>query len=157
MRIRADVTVENTWDRGAFERGLGAESDIRGATVDAVVDAKVATLALPQDVVDHLALRRQGTARVRRFGLEVRPLAGPLTLRIGDRSMVSYCIVGPPGSEPVIGLAVLTYLDLAEDPTSGKLTPRHPEWTLSARPARRRRAARPIRVPRNAKARVTAF
>ena len=88
MPIRADVTVENTWDRRAFERGLGAKDDIRGATVDAVVDTKVATLALPQDVVDYLALPRQGTARVRRFGLEVRPLAGPLTLRIGDRSMV---------------------------------------------------------------------
>ena len=140
MPIRATVTVENTLDRSAFERGLGAESGIRGATVDAVVDTKVASLALPQDVVDHLALRRQGTARVRRFGLEVRPLAGPLTLRIGDRSMVSDCIVGPPGSEAVIGLTVLTYLDLAEDPTSGKLTPRHPEWTLSVRPARRRGA-----------------
>jgi hypothetical protein len=112
MPIRADVTVENTSDRLAFERGLGAESDIRGATVDAVVDTKVATLALPQDVVDHLVLRRQGAARVRRFGLEVRPLAGPLTLRIGDRWMTADCIVGPPGSEPVIGLTVLTYLDL---------------------------------------------
>ena len=38
MPIRAGVTVENTWDRLALERGLGAESDIRRATDDAVVD-----------------------------------------------------------------------------------------------------------------------
>jgi len=37
----------------------------------------------------------------------------------------------------VIGLTVLTYLDLAEDLMSGKLTPRHPEWTLSVRSVRR--------------------
>ena len=137
MPIRASVTVENTWDRDAFERGLGGESEIRRATVDAVVDTRVITLALPQDVVEHLALRRAGTALVKRAGLEERPLAGPLTLWIGDRSMVAECIVGPRGSEPVIGLTVLTYLDLAEDPTSGKLAPRHPEWTLAVRQASR--------------------
>ena len=133
MPIRADVTFENTSDRSTFELGLGADRDIRGATVDAVVDTQVAALALPQDVVDHLALRRRGTPRVRRFGPEIRLLAGPLTLRTGGRSMVSDCIVGPPGSEPAIGSTVLTYLDLVEDQTSGKLTPRHPEWTLSVR------------------------
>jgi len=141
MPIRADVTVEHAWDRSVFERRLGAESDIRRTTVDAVVDTKVATLALPQDVADRLALRRRGTARVRRFGLEIRPLAGPLTLWIGDRWMTTNCIVGPPGTEPVIGLTVLTSLDLVEDPTSGELRPRHPEWTSSVRPVGRRRLA----------------
>ena len=93
--------------------------------------------------MDHLALRREGTALVRHARLEERPLAGPLTLRVGDRSMVAECIVGPPESEPVIGLTVLTYLDLAEDPTSGRLTPRHPKWTLKMKPASRHGALRP--------------
>ena len=41
-----------------------------------------------------------------------RPLAGPVTVRIGNRAMVTDCIVGPARSETVIGEVVLKRLDL---------------------------------------------
>lgn len=62
--IRADVTLANTVDRGVFDRGHGAEADIRRSTVDGIVDTGAVTLVLPQNVVERLGLEPQGTAFV---------------------------------------------------------------------------------------------
>ena len=87
---------------------------------------------LPQNVVERLGLDRQGTAFVtyadeRR---DERPLAGPVSVGIGDRRMVTECIVGPPLSEPLIGQVVLERLDLIADCAHQTLTPRHPDYPL---------------------------
>ena len=36
--IHSNVTLENTLDRGVFDRGHGEETDIRRSTVDGIVD-----------------------------------------------------------------------------------------------------------------------
>ena len=36
--IRASVKLENSWDRENVERGLGVEADVRGTTVEGIVD-----------------------------------------------------------------------------------------------------------------------
>ena len=130
--IRADVTLENAVDRGVFDRGHGDEAHIRRSTVDGIVDTGAVTLVLPQNVVERLGLERQGTAFVacadeRR---DERPLAGPVTVRIGNRAMVTNCVVGPPPSEPLIGQVVLETLDLIADCTNRTLTPRYPDYPL---------------------------
>ncbi len=56
-----------------------------------------------------------------------RPLAGPVTVRIGNRAMVTHCVVGPPLSEPLIGQVVLETLDVIADCTNRTLTPRYPD------------------------------
>ena len=63
---------------------------------------------------------------------EERPVAGPLTIRIGNRFMSTDCIVGPPLSEPLIGQIVLEALDLIADCTNRTLTPRpeSPDYPL---------------------------
>jgi hypothetical protein len=43
---------------------------------------------------------------------------------IGDRKMKSDCLVGPPGSEPLVGQLVMESLDLIPDPVKRTLTPR---------------------------------
>ena len=123
---------KNTVDRGVFDRGHGAEADIRRSTVDGIVDTGAVTLVLPQNVVERLGLEQQGTAFVtyadeRR---DERPLAGPVTVRIGNRAMVTNCVVGPPLSEPLIGQVVLETLDLLADCTNRTLTPRYPDYPL---------------------------
>ena len=130
--IRADVTLENPGDRAVVDRGYGQESDIRRSTIDAIVDTGAVTLVLPQNVVERLGLEQQGTAFTtyadeRR---EERPLAGPVTVRIGNRSMSMDCVVGPPLSEPLIGQVVLAILDLIADCTNRTLTPRYPDYPL---------------------------
>ena len=130
--IRADVTLENPGDRAVVDRGYGQESDIRRSTIDAIVDTGAVTLVLPQNVVERLGLEQCGTAFVtyadeRR---EERPLAGPVTVQIGNRSMSMDCVVGPPLSEPLIGQVVLETLDLIADCTNRTLTPRYPDYPL---------------------------
>ena len=130
--IHTEVTLENTDDRAYVRRGDRDESEIRHTIVDGIVDTGAVTLVLPQNVVERLGLEQQGTAFVtyadeRR---DERPLAGPVTVRIGNRSMTTNCVVGPPLSEALIGQVVLETLDLIADCTQRTLSPRYPDYPL---------------------------
>ena len=124
--IRAGMALENYDDRVAFKRGYGAEADIRRATLEGIVDTGAVMLVLPGDAVERLGLDTQRTVTVtyadeRR---EKRPVAGPLTVGIGNRFMIADCVVGPPGGEALIGYVVLNRLDLIPDPANRTLSPR---------------------------------
>ena len=54
-----------------------------------------------------------------------------MSVRIGEREMMMDCIEGAPGSEVIIGLVVLTGLDLEVD--EGRLRPKHDVWTSAIR------------------------
>ena len=130
--IVAKVELENPGDRALAQRGYGPESGVRRSSVDAVVDTGAVMLVLPRNVVERLGLEEQRTVVVtcadeRR---EERPLAGPVTVRIGNRSMNTDCVVGPPRSEPLLGQIVLEALDLIADCTNRTLTPRFPDYPL---------------------------
>lgn len=53
-----------------------------------------------------------------------------MTVRIGDRSMSTDAIVGPPLSEPVIGQVIIEVLDLIADCAKQALHPRVPDYPL---------------------------
>ena len=131
--IRTEVTLENEGDREHFLRGGCDESDIRHTSVEGIVEPGAVTLMLPENVVERLGLGNKGTAFVsypddRR---DERPLAGPVSVRIGNRTMVTDCIVGPPLSEPLVGQVVLETLDLIADHSNGTVTPpRYPDYPL---------------------------
>ncbi len=130
--IRSNVSLENTVDRGVFDRGHGQETDVRRTTVDGMVDTGAVSLILPQDIVERLGLNQHGTV-VLTYADErqdERPLAGPVTVRIGNREMVTNCIVGPARSEPLIGQVVLEMLDLIADCANRTLAPRHPDYPV---------------------------
>ena len=123
--IKVSVDLENTIDRGVFERGYSEEAAIRTYKTDALVDTGAVMLVLPQNAVEKLGLKTLPTVVVtyadeRR---DERPVAGPLTIQIGDRSMTADCIVGPPLSEPLIGQIVLEELDLVADCANQRLMP----------------------------------
>ncbi|MBI4237167.1 MAG: retroviral-like aspartic protease family protein [Deltaproteobacteria bacterium] len=92
----------------------------QGATieVDALVDTGAVMVLLPEDLVDALGLERNGKVVVALANdqkIEL-PVALPLSLSIGNRSMVTDCLVGPPQCEALIGQIVLERLDLIVDP-----------------------------------------
>ena len=130
--IVAKLELENPGDRAVVERGYRQESEVRRSTVDALVDTGAVMLVLPQNVVERLGLETRRTVIVtyadeRR---EERPLAGPVTVQIGNRSMSTDCVVGPPLSEPLIGQIVLEALDLIADCANRTLAPRFPDYPL---------------------------
>lgn len=124
--IVVDVTVENAWDLELAKKGLLQESDVRRVTVSAVADTGAVMLALPEEVVERLGVAVVGSGPVayadgRRGEL---PIAGPLTVHIGDRWTFARCVVIPPGTEPLIGQIVMEELDLVADCRNQTLGPR---------------------------------
>ena len=124
--IVASMELENTVDRDNASDGLRDESTVRRATVDGVVDTGAVMLVLPEDVVDSLGLktRREVVVTYANDYRENRPVAGPVTVQIGNRFMNADCVVGPPASEPLIGQIVLEALDLVADCGNRTLGPR---------------------------------
>ncbi len=124
--IVVTVQLENAIDRALQRRGALPESQVQQLTVQAVVDTGAVMLVLPQDVVHKLGLTEQRTVLVRYADerTEERPVAEIVTLTIGDRTMTTECIVGPPLSEPLLGQIVLERLDLLVDCQNQQLTPR---------------------------------
>ena len=122
----ASVDLENTADRNIVSVGLRDESTIRRTTVDGVVDTGAVMLVLPENVVGRLGLetQRQVVVTYADERKETRPVAGPVTVRIGNRFMISECVVGPPLSEPLIGQIVLEALALVADCTNRTVAPR---------------------------------
>ena len=130
--INAEIVLENPGDRVLAEHGYAQDDDVRRSTIEAIVDTGAAMLVLPQNVVERLGLEQRRTVVVTYADerKEERPLAGPVTVRIGNRSMSTDCVVGPPLSEPLIGQIVLEALDLIADCANRTLTPRFPDYPL---------------------------
>ena len=120
------VELENPVDRAVVERGYGQESDVRRSTVEAIADTGAMISMLPQNVVERLGIAAYRTVVVTYADdrTEDRPVAGPVTMKIGNRSMNTDCVVGPPHSHPLIGQIVMEGLDLIADCTKRTLTPR---------------------------------
>ena len=128
------VELENPVDRGLFERGQGPESDIRRTTVEAIADTGAVISLLPQDVVERIGVPTLRTVVVTYADerKEERPVAGPVTMKIGNRFMNTDCVVGPPLSQPLVGQIVMEALDLIADCTNRTLGPRpeSPDYPL---------------------------
>lgn len=124
--IKVKIDLENFGDRYLFLKKKIKEKEIRNYQMEAVVDTGAVMLALPRDVVEKLGLEILRTVVVtyadeRR---DERPIAGTVTIKIGDRFMNTDCIVGPPLSEALIGQVILEELDLIPDAQKQTLTPR---------------------------------
>ena len=132
ITVRAEL--ENIVDRVNWEDGRIQESEIRTYKLDATVDTGAVMLVLPQNVVEKLGLKKRRTVIVSNADerKEERAVAGPLTIKLGDRFMTTDCVVGPPLSEPLVGQIVLEELDLLADCTNHQLTPRpeSPDYPL---------------------------
>lgn len=126
VEIVASMELENAADRGIVSQGLRDESTVRRTTVEGVVDTGAVMLMLPENVVSRLGLERQREVVVTYADerKETRPVAGPVTVHIGNRFLNTDCVVGPPLSEPLIGQIVLEALDLVADCTNRTLAPR---------------------------------
>ena len=124
--IVASVELENTTDRDIVSEGFRDESTVRRTTVEGVVDTGAVMLVLPENVVKRLGLRtrREVVVTYADERREMRPVAGPVTIQIGNRFMNTDAIVGPPLSEPLIGQIVLEGLDLVADCTNRTVGPR---------------------------------
>jgi clan AA aspartic protease len=129
--VHVTIDLENTIDSADAERGLALPQGVRRHSLRSLVDTGAVMLVLPEDVVEHLGLRRQGRTVVsfaddRKADWDV---AGPVTVRFGNRQGIFECLVGPPTSEALFGQIPLERLDLIVDPLHQTLAVR-PESPL---------------------------
>ena len=124
--IIVDVGLENASDRSLFEAGHLPKADIRRTRVRAVADTGAVMLALPEDVVQRLGAQQvDNIACIHADGRRgERPIAGPLTVHIGDRWTYARCVVIPTGADPRVGQLVMAELDLIADRANRTLGPR---------------------------------
>ena len=124
--VKVELELENTIDRELLRLRHIEEEQLRSARAQALVDSGAVMLVLPQDLVEALGLREVGKVIVTYADerKEERPLAGVVTVRVGDRSTSLNCVVGPPNSEPLLGHVVLEIMDLLIDPVQQRLVPR---------------------------------
>lgn len=124
--VYVDVELENYDDRVLVKCGHLDGDSARRETMRLLTDTGATMLVLPEDLVDALGLERVGKIVVTYADerKEERPTAGVVTVRVDGRSMETRCVVGPPGSEGLLGQVVLEELDLLVDSARGKLVPR---------------------------------
>ncbi|MFQ5856585.1 MAG: aspartyl protease family protein [Anaerolineae bacterium] len=124
--VKVELELENAVDRELLRLGHIEEEELRSARIEALVDSGAVMLVLPQDLVEALGLREVGKVIVTYADerKEERPLAGIVTVRVGNRVTNVNCVVGPPNSEPLLGQVVLETMDLLVDCVEQKLVPR---------------------------------
>jgi predicted aspartyl protease len=124
--VKVEVLLENAEDRGVFRRGYIREDEIRSLKVPLVVDSGAVMLVLPQDLVETLGLNEVGKAIVTYADerKEERPVAGIVTVKVGNRLTSVNCVVGPPNSEALLGQIILEAMDLLVDCAQQRLIPR---------------------------------
>jgi len=125
--VYVEIELENYIDRVLSEHGYLEPNKIRSEKVRVLADSGCTMLALPQDLVEKLGLRVKREKVIVTYAderKEEKPKAGVITVRVGDRSMETECVVGSPGSEPLLGQIILEELDLLVDCKEGKLVPR---------------------------------
>jgi len=120
------VELENAGDREVSRRGYLQEGQIRSVTVPLLVDSGAVMLVLPQDLVETLGLSEVGKVIVTYTDerKEGRPVAGIVTVKVGNRLTSVNCVVGSPNSEPLLGQIVLAAMDLLVNCAQQKLIPR---------------------------------
>jgi clan AA aspartic protease len=124
--IRVILEIENTGDRYLCQKNFIQENQVRKIVIDALVDTGAVMLLLPQDRVEELGLEKGDKvivtlANEQKIELD---MAHTLTIKIGNRSMRTDCLVGPPQCEALVGQLILERLDLIIDPVKQTLTPR---------------------------------
>ncbi len=124
--VRAKVLLRNYGSVWAAQKGYIHEKEISCSELDMVVDTGPVLILLPQDEVEKLGLEPSKKVVVtyadeRR---EERWVARGIEVTIGNRSMVTDCIIGPPLCEPLLGQLVLEELDLIVDAPRRTIGPR---------------------------------
>ncbi len=124
--VIVELEIENYDDRVLYENNIKTIDEIRRERVKVLVDTGSTMLVLPQDLVEQLGLKKMEKVIVTYADerKEERDVAGVAMVRVENRTMPTNCVVGPPGSEGLLGQIILEELDLVVDCKEGKLKPK---------------------------------
>jgi predicted aspartyl protease len=115
------ATFYNAADYVEYVKGKRKLEDVRKLEQNTLVDTGATFPALPEDKVKDLGLPFMGEHEA-----EVAEGKGKLKLtyavtQVEDRTAISYIIIRPKGTTPLIGVVALEQMGYRVDPTTGKL------------------------------------
>lgn len=124
--VMAIARFRNIVDVGAAMRGYIPPEQVLASERKCLVDSGAVMVLLPEDEADRLHLIRGEKVTVTYADERTEKLATGrgLEVTIGDRSVVTDCVIGPPLCEPLIGQLVLEGMDLLVDCAGHRLMPR---------------------------------
>ncbi len=120
--ITIKATFYNAVDYARWKRGEISEADVRKFAALALVDTGATYPALPEDVVESLALPDLGEVEGEvAEGRRKLNLAGLVIIGVEDRIAGCPVIVRPKGTMPLLGVVALEQMGYRVDPVTGKL------------------------------------
>jgi clan AA aspartic protease len=124
--VKVNVLLKNYGSVWAAKKGYIQENSVQSSELNMTVDTGAVMVLLPQDEVEKLGLEsvRKAVVTYADERKEERWIAEGLAVTIGNRSMVTDCIIGPPLCEPLLGQLVLEELDLVVDASRKTIGPR---------------------------------
>ena len=131
-KVMTHLKLTNDADAQYAQRGLIQPSEVRRATVEALVDTGATMLVLPEDLVAALGLPHRPNPRRTKLAdgtVIAIPWVGGVLIEILGREMTCDALVMPAGSTPLIGQIPLEAFHLIIDPKTGDLAfdPENPE------------------------------
>ncbi|KPV64098.1 MAG: hypothetical protein AOA66_0412 [Candidatus Bathyarchaeota archaeon BA2] len=116
-----EATFYNPFEYIEYVQGKRDLKNVRKVDLEALVDTGATFPALPDNLVEDLGLpiMGEGEAEVAAGKEKVRLVAG--VAQIEDRTAISYMMVRPKDTTPLIGVVALEQMGFKVDPTTGKL------------------------------------
>ena len=127
------LTLKNAADVANAERGIIPEQDVRETTVNAIVDARMFTIIISEEVREKLELRIRGTREVTLANdkKEVCKVAEPVEIHWKNRDVTLPAIVSSGWGEILLGSLPLEHMDLMVDPVNKRLAGVHGDKIVS--------------------------
>lgn len=124
--VRTKARLRNFGDVIGLIRGDRTKDQVPTSELECIVGTGAVMVLLPQDEVEKLDLMPGDPVIVTHADerKEERDTARGLEVTIGNRTMVTDCVVEPPLCEPLIGQLVMEELDLVVDCQRQSLGPR---------------------------------
>jgi predicted aspartyl protease len=119
--VYVDAIFYNPMDYAEFVLGRRRFEDVRMASVKALADTRATFPALPEDTVEKLGLPLYGEVEAETAMGRGRVKLAGVIVQVEDRTALSYAIVRPRGTTPLIGVVALEQMGFRVDPVTGRL------------------------------------
>jgi clan AA aspartic protease len=119
--VYVDAVFYNPFDYTEFVQGWCRLEDVRRSVLKALVDTGATFPALPEDVVEKLGLPIYGEAEAETATGREKVRISAAVIQIEDRTSLSYIIIRPRGTTPLVGVVALEQMGFRVDPATGKL------------------------------------
>ncbi len=119
--VYVDAVFYNPVDYAEFVLGRRRFEDVRMASVRALADTGATFPALPEDIVEKLGLPLYGEVEAETAMGRGRVKLAGVIVQVEDRTALSYTIVRPRGTTPLIGVVALEQMGFRVDPVTGRL------------------------------------